>query len=141
MIARDDTRKPNTDGHEDELQGCETDSNWCLDPAMRRTGRPARGCPSIDGRSVVEASRPGRYDRLDRHPADGLGTGAHTSTVSLYSQDSLRLSTGRILRTRLNLSYACSDKVALEGVSVYGTGAGFVGRSSPGDSFTANSSW
>jgi hypothetical protein len=90
---------------------------------------------------LAEAFPTGRYDRLDRHPADGLGTGAHTTTVSLYSQDYLRLSTGRILRTRLNLSYACSDKVALEGVSVYGTGAGFVGRASPGDSFTANSSW
>jgi hypothetical protein len=83
----------------------------------------------------------GRYDRLDEHPADGFGMGAYTTTASLYSQEYFWLSTGRILRTRLDLSYAFSNKVALEGVSVYGTGAGFAGRASPGDSFTADSSW
>jgi hypothetical protein len=83
----------------------------------------------------------GRYDRLDQHPADGFGAGAYTTTVSLYSQEYLWLSTGRILRTRLDLSYSFSNEVALQGVSVYGTAAGFAGRASPGDSFTADSSW
>jgi hypothetical protein len=90
---------------------------------------------------LAETFPTGRYDRLDRHPADGFGAGAHTTTVSLYSQDYFWLSTGRILRTRLNLSYAFSNKVALKGASVYGTNAGFEGRASPGDSFTADSSW
>jgi hypothetical protein len=83
----------------------------------------------------------GRYDRLDEHPADGFGAGAYATTVSLYSQDYFWLSTGRILRTRLDLSYTLSNKVTLEGVSVYGTGAGFAGRASPGDALTADSSW
>jgi hypothetical protein len=90
---------------------------------------------------LAETFPTGRYDRLGEHPADGFGAGAYTTTVSLYLQDYFWLSTGRILRTRLDLSYALSDKVALEGVSVYGTGAGFTGHASPGDSFTADSSW
>ena len=90
---------------------------------------------------LAETFPTGKYDRLDDHPADGFGAGAYTTTVSLYSQEYFWLSTGRILRTRLDLSYALSNKVALEGVSVYGTAAGFTGRASPGDSFTADSSW
>ena len=83
----------------------------------------------------------GRYDRLDQHPADGFGAGAFTTAVSLYSQEYFWLSTGRILRTRLDLTYSFSNEVALHGVSVYGTAAGFGGRAMPGDSFTADSSW
>jgi hypothetical protein len=90
---------------------------------------------------LAETFPTGRYDRLDEHPADGFGAGSYTTTVSFYLQDYFWLSTGRILRTRLDLSYAVSDKVGLEGVSVYGTGAGFAGHASPGDSFTADSSW
>jgi hypothetical protein len=83
----------------------------------------------------------GRYDRLGQHPADGFGAGAYTTTISVYSQDYFWLGTGRILRTRLDLSYAFSNGVAVDGVSVYGTGAGFAGRANPGDSLTADSSW
>lgn len=90
---------------------------------------------------LAETFPTGKYDRLDEHPADGFGAGAYSTTVSLYAQEYFWLSTGRILRTRLNLSYGFSNKVALEGVSVYGTGAGFNGRASPGDTFTADSSW
>jgi hypothetical protein len=90
---------------------------------------------------LAETFPTGRYDRLDRHPLDGFGTGAHTTTVSFYSQDYFWLSIGRILRTRLDLSYAFSDRVALDGVSVYETRAGFVGSAKPGDSFSADSSW
>lgn len=83
----------------------------------------------------------GKYDRLGEHPADGFGAGAYTTTVSLYSQDYIWLGNGRILRTRLDVSYAFSHQVAVEGVSVYGSGAGFVGHASPGDSLTIDSSW
>jgi hypothetical protein len=48
---------------------------------------------------------------------------------------------GRIVRTRFNVSYAVSDDVRIEDVSVYGTQAGFRGTASPGDVFTVNSSW
>jgi hypothetical protein len=90
---------------------------------------------------LAETFPTGRYDRLDEHPADGFGAGAYSTAVSMYSQEYFWLSTGRILRTRLDLSYALSNKASLEGVSVYGTGAGFTGHARPGDSFTADSSW
>src|SRR5437879_3725672 len=83
----------------------------------------------------------GRYDRLDAHPSDGFGAGAHTTTLSVYSQSYFWMRTGRILRARLDLSYSRADRVALEGVSVYGTPAGFRGYAWPGDSFTADSAW
>lgn len=83
----------------------------------------------------------GKYDRLGAHPADGFGAGAYSTTVSLYSQDYIWLANGRILRTRLDVSYEFSHEVSLEGVSVYGTGAGFVGHASPGDTLTIDSSW
>lgn len=83
----------------------------------------------------------GKYDRLGGHPADGFGAGAYSTTVSLYSQDYIWLGNGRILRTRLDVSYEFSPRVAVQGVSVYGTGTGFVGHASPGDSLTIDSSW
>jgi outer membrane scaffolding protein for murein synthesis (MipA/OmpV family) len=42
---------------------------------------------------------------------------------------------------RLDLSYSLSSRVGLQGVSVYGTGAGFSGHAQPGDSFTGDVSW
>ncbi|HXS05340.1 MAG TPA: hypothetical protein VN723_01015 [Rhizomicrobium sp.] len=72
----------------------------------------------------------GHYDRLDRS-ADGLGAGAYTTILSLYSQSYFWMPTGRIVRTRLNLSYALSSGVGLEGASVYGTMAGFLGHARP----------
>ena len=83
----------------------------------------------------------GKYDRLGEHRGDGFGSGAYTTTVSLYSQDYIWLANGRILRTRLDLSYAFSHEVSLEGVSVYGTGTGFTGHANPGDTLTIDSSW
>jgi hypothetical protein len=83
----------------------------------------------------------GKYDRLDQHPGDGFGAGAYTTILSLYSQEYFWLSTGRILRMRLDLSYSLSSRVGLQGVSVYGTGAGFSGHAQPGDSFTGDVSW
>lgn len=67
------------------------------------------------------------YDRLER-PNDGFGAGAYTTILSLYSQSYFWMPTGRILRTRLNLSYVLSSGVGLQDASVYGTAAGFLGH-------------
>jgi hypothetical protein len=83
--------------------------------------------------NVQETLPTGRFDRLD-HPADGFGSGAYTTTVSIYTQGYFWLANGRILRARLNVSYALSDRVRLEDASVYGTSFGFRGYASPGDS-------
>jgi hypothetical protein len=87
---------------------------------------------------VGETLPTGKYDKLDQHPGDGFGAGAYTTILSLYSQEYFWLRTGRILRMRLDLSYALSNKVGLQGVSVYGTGNGFSGHARPGDSFTGD---
>jgi hypothetical protein len=87
---------------------------------------------------IGETLPTGKYDKLDEHPGDGFGAGAHTTILSLYSQEYFWLGTGRILRMRLDLSYSLSNKVALQGGSVYGTGAGFSGHAAPGDSLTAD---
>jgi hypothetical protein len=83
----------------------------------------------------------GKYDRLGAHPSDGFGSGVQTTTVSIYAQDFFWMPGGRILRTRLDLSYGFSGSATLRDVSVYGTSAGFRGRVSPGDSFTADAAW
>jgi len=90
---------------------------------------------------VGETIPTGKYDRLDQRPGDGSGAGAYTSILSLYSQEYFWLSSGRILRMRLDLSYSLSSEVGVRGVSVYGTGAGFSGHAHPGDSFTGDMSW
>ena len=90
---------------------------------------------------LAETVPSGKYDRLGERPSDGLGAGAYTTTVSLYTQHYLWMPNGRILRTRLDLSGSFSHDVRLEDVSVYGTGSGFRGRASPGSSFVADSSW
>jgi hypothetical protein len=87
---------------------------------------------------VGETLPTGRYDRLDGHPNDGFGGGAHTTTLSVYSQYYFWMPSGRILRTRLDLSYAFSDSARLEDTSVYGTTSGFRGSAQPGDSFVAD---
>lgn len=91
---------------------------------------------------VLEETFPtGKYDRLGARPSNGLGSGAYTTTVALYSQYYFWLSNGRILRTRLNLSYSFSGDVTIEDVSVYGTPSGFRGHARPGNTFMVNSSW
>jgi hypothetical protein len=60
---------------------------------------------------VGETLPTGKYDHLDQHPADGFGAGAYSTILSLYSQDYFWLPTGRILRTRLDLSYSVSSHV------------------------------
>jgi hypothetical protein len=76
----------------------------------------------------------GKYDRLGERPADGVGSGVYTSIVSVYSQYFFWLPNGRILRTRLDVSYSLSGAANVHDVSVYGTGQGFRGRAYPGDS-------
>lgn len=76
----------------------------------------------------------GKYDRLER-PSDGFGGGSYTTTLAFYSQSYFWLPNGRILRARLDLSQAFSNAAKVEGVSVYGTDAGFRGHAKPGSSF------
>lgn len=89
---------------------------------------------------VVQETLPtGRYDRLSR-ASDGIGAGAYSSALALYSQDYFWMPNGRILRTRLDLTYAISSAVSVHDRSVYGTPNGFGGHASPGDSFSADAS-
>jgi Putative MetA-pathway of phenol degradation len=87
---------------------------------------------------VVQETLPtGRYERLQR-ASDGLGAGAYTTALALYSQDYLWMPNGRILRVRLDLTYALSSAVSVHDASVYGTTAGFTGHAYPGNSLTAD---
>lgn len=91
---------------------------------------------------VIQQTLPtGKYDRLGEDVNDGIGAGAYTTTLALYSQYYVWMPNGRILRTRFNVSYALSGDVDVEDVSVYGTNAGFRGTAEPGDVFTINSAW
>ncbi len=83
----------------------------------------------------------GRYDRLGDHSSNGLGSGAYTTTLSLYSQYYLWTPNGRILRARLDVAESWSSKVSIDGTSVYGTAQGFRGRAYPGNSMTLDSAW
>jgi hypothetical protein len=84
---------------------------------------------------IAETFPTGRYDRLSG-PTDGaLGSGAYSTTLSLYSQTYSWMPNGRILRTRLDLSYSLSEWASLQGESVYGTSVGFRGRVHPGQDF------
>jgi hypothetical protein len=68
----------------------------------------------------------GKYDRLGR-AADGEGSGTQTTTFGLYTQQLLWLPNGRIFRVRANVSQAFASSAVVNGVSVYGTDAGFHG--------------
>jgi hypothetical protein len=83
----------------------------------------------------------GKYERLGGRPSDGLGSGAYTTALALYSQTYFWLPNGRILRMRFNLSQAFSNLVKVEDVSVYGTDAGFRGQARPGSAFSVDASW
>jgi hypothetical protein len=91
--------------------------------------------------AVQETLPTGKYNRLGDRPSDGLGTGAYTTTLAIYSQTYFWLRNGRILRMRFNMSQALSNNVIVEDVSVYGTGAGFRGNAKPGSSFYVDASW
>ena len=88
--------------------------------------------------AVVQETLPtGRYDRLSR-TSDGFGAGAWTTTLALYSQDYFWMPNGRILRARLDVSYAISSAASVHDVSVYGTPQGFAGHAWPGDALTVD---
>ena len=91
--------------------------------------------------AVQETLPTGKYDRLGETPSDGLGSGAYTTTLALYSQTYFWLPNARILRMRFNVSEALSRNVNLRDVSVYGTEAGFRGHAEPGASFLVDASW
>jgi Putative MetA-pathway of phenol degradation len=87
---------------------------------------------------VVQETLPtGRYDRLER-ASDGLGAGAYTTTLAVYSQDYFWMPNGRILRARLDVTYAFSSSASVHDQSVYGTPYGFSGHVYPGDVFTVD---
>ena len=79
----------------------------------------------------------GRYDRLAQ-PSDGSGNGVYTTSLAWYSQEYFWLPNGRILRGRLDLTYAISGSAGIQDQSVYGTQAGFRGHVYPGEAFTAD---
>lgn len=91
--------------------------------------------------AVQEGLPTGKYDRLDNRPSDGLGSGAYTTSVALYSQTYFWLPNGRILRVRFNVSEGFSNNVNVRDLSVYGTGAGFRGHAKPGSPFLADAAW
>jgi hypothetical protein len=96
--------------------------------------------PTISA-TVQETFPTGKYDQLGERPSDGLGGGAFTTTVAIYSQTYFWMPNRRILRMRFNVSQAFSKEVSVEGVSVYGTGANFRGHADPGTSSLADASW
>jgi hypothetical protein len=70
----------------------------------------------------------GKFDRLADRPADGLGSGVYSTTLSFYSQSFFWLPTLRIVRVRLDMSHTFPASGDLHDVSVYGTQQGFAGR-------------
>jgi hypothetical protein len=86
--------------------------------------------------NVQETLPTGKYDRLGDNTSNGFGSGAYTTTVSLYTQTYFWMRNGRILRARVDASDAISGGVNLEGASVYGTGGAFHGTARPGRAFT-----
>ncbi|RDI97184.1 transporter [Dyella solisilvae] len=90
---------------------------------------------------VQETLPTGQYDRLSRPLVDAQGSGAYTTTVQLNTQMYFWLPNGRILRMRFNVGQSFSRAVPVNGVSVYGTPAGFHGHGVAGNAFLANAAW
>jgi hypothetical protein len=83
---------------------------------------------------VQETFPTGKYDRLGE-PNDGLGAGAYTTTLAMYSQTYFWMPSGRILRARLDIQQSVwSTRVPIADVSVYGTPVGFRGHALLGPS-------
>ncbi|MGH8319202.1 MAG: transporter [Steroidobacteraceae bacterium] len=99
--------------------------------------RPGSWIPSTS-LVIGETFPTGKYDRLDGQTDGALGSGAYSTTLSLYSQTYFWMPSGRILRTRLDLSYEVSRWASVHGMSVYGTFGGFTGRAHPGQSFVTD---
>ncbi len=96
--------------------------------------------PTISA-TVQETFPTGKYDQLGNRPSDGLGSGAFTTTLALYSQTYFWMPNRRILRMRFNVSQAFSRDVSVDGVSVYGTAADFRGHAEPGRSSLVDAAW
>ncbi|MFC5437678.1 transporter [Rhodanobacter umsongensis] len=90
---------------------------------------------------VQETFPTGKYERLGDRPADGLGSGAHVTTLQVNTQTYFRLANGRLLRMRFDVSQAFSSHANVADVSVYGTTPGFRGTARPGSSFAADLAW
>jgi Putative MetA-pathway of phenol degradation len=88
--------------------------------------------------AVQETLPTARYDQLGTRLSDGLGAGAYTTTLGLYSQTYFWLPNRRILRMRFNVTQSFSSNVKVKDVSVYGTQTGFLGKARPGDSSFAD---
>lgn len=88
--------------------------------------------------NLTETFPTGRYDRLGARTSDGFGSGVYTTTLSLYTQSYFWMPNGRILRMRVNVSQSFSGSAAVQGVSVYGTGAAFRGTATPGAASVAD---
>jgi hypothetical protein len=84
--------------------------------------------------TVQETLPTGRHDQLGNRPADGIGGGAFTTALALYTQSFFWMPNGRILRARFNVAAALSRTANVEDVSVYGTSQGFRGHAKPGNS-------
>lgn len=81
----------------------------------------------------------GKYDDLGNNPNDGIGGGVAVTEPALWMQHYFWMPNGRILRARLDLSYAISDyKPSIRGTSVFGTDKGFNGNAKVGNTFTAD---
>jgi hypothetical protein len=91
--------------------------------------------------AVQETLPSGKYDELGNRPSNGLGGGAFTTTLALYTQTFFWMPNGRILRMRVNVAPAFSHSVGVEGVSVYGTDQGFSGLAKPGNSIFVDAAW
>lgn len=91
--------------------------------------------------ALQETLPTGKYDQLNNRLADGLGSGAYTTTLALYSQTYFWLPNGRILRMRVNLTESFSSGVNVDGVSVYGTAAGFHGHAAAGSTSFVDAAW
>ncbi len=91
--------------------------------------------------TVQETFPTGKYDRLGNRPSDGLGSGAFTTTIALYTQTYFWMPNRRILRMRFNVSQSFSRNVSVDGVSVYDTDSEFHGHAKPGRSSFVDASW
>jgi hypothetical protein len=83
--------------------------------------------------NLQETLPSGQYDRLNGNTNNGLGAGAYSTKISLYTQDYAWLGNGRIIRIRLNLSGSSSSGASLRGESVYGSDIEFDGSIHPGN--------
>lgn len=99
--------------------------------------RPGSWVPST-ALVIGETLPTGKYDRLNGQTDGALGSGAYSTTVSLYSQTYFWMPNGRILRARLDVSYQMSQWASVHNLSVYGTSDGFNGRAHPGQSFVGD---